>query len=61
MSATGHHVLSFVTSGEMTRRSTTVTKSRLRVGEVREAKNISCVAEFFMPISQTPYGRYLPR
>ena len=49
MSATGHQVLSLVTSGEMTRRSTTVTKSSLAFGETAEAKDIGCVVELVMP------------
>ena len=49
MSATGHQVLSFVTSDEMTRRSTTIARSSLALGETTEAKDISCVVELVMP------------
>jgi hypothetical protein len=49
MSATGHQVLSFVTSGEMTRRSTTITKSSVALGETTEAKDTDCVVELVMP------------
>ncbi len=49
MSATGHQVLSFVTSGEMTRRSTTITSSSLPVRESTEAIDISFVVELVMP------------
>jgi hypothetical protein len=49
MSATGHQVLSFVTSGEMTRRSTTITRSSLPVGETAEAKDVGFVVELVMP------------
>ena len=49
MSATGHQVLSFVTSDEMTRRSTTITRPSLALEETTEAKDIGCVVELVMP------------
>ena len=49
MSATGHQVLSFVTSGEMTRRSRAITRPSLALEETAEAKDIGCVVELVMP------------
>lgn len=49
MSATGHQVLSFVTSGEMIKRSTRITRSSLAFGEPTEAKDTGCAVELVMP------------
>jgi hypothetical protein len=46
VSATGHQVLSFVTSGEIAIDRATVTRSSPAPGEIAEAKDIGCVAEF---------------
>jgi len=51
MSATGHQVLSFVTSGEMTITTGRVARFSPALGEITEAKDIGCVAEFVMPVS----------
>jgi hypothetical protein len=48
MSATGHQGLSIVTSGEMPRNTATVTSFSPELGEITEAKDIGCVAEFVM-------------
>jgi hypothetical protein len=56
MSATGHQVLSFVTSvtsvtsDEMTKDTATVTGFSPALGEITETKDIGCAAEFVMPI-----------
>ncbi len=52
MSATGHQVLSFVTSGEivtseMTKNTATVTRFSPALG-ITVAKELDCVAEFIM-------------
>ena len=54
MSATGHQVLSFVTSGEMT---DTPTGTSAALGEITEGKD-GCDAEFVIPaFAATAYGR----
>jgi hypothetical protein len=48
LSATGHQVLSFVTRREIIRDTATATGLSLAPGEITEAKDIGCVAEFVM-------------
>jgi len=48
MSATGHQVLSFVTSGEIRIIVPAVTRTRPALRAVTEAKEVSCVAEVVM-------------
>lgn len=63
MSAAGHQVLSFVTSGRMTKNTATATVTRFSpaLGEFTEAKDIGCITEFVMPVfAATAYGRDCP-
>lgn len=52
MSATGHQVLSFITSvtSEIIKDTATVTGFSPALEEIPEAKDMGCVAEFVMPV-----------
>jgi hypothetical protein len=61
VSATGHHVLSFVTSvtSEIIKDTATVTGFRPALEEIPEGKDMGCVAEFVMPVFAAN-GLWLP-